>query len=78
VITPLTDLRRTSGSATNGTWTGTLTLPQGSPPGTYYLEAYVQDVSHWTTWMSPESPQANPAMPSEPVPGADRVTVVAE
>lgn len=35
--------RLTSGTRANGTWTGTFTLPQGLPPGTYHLKVYVWD-----------------------------------
>lgn len=77
LMTSLTDLRLASGSAKDGTWTGTLMLPRGTPPGIYYLEASVDDVAHATEWMSPDSPQAYmQGYPS--IPGDDHVTVLAQ
>ena len=32
-----------SGTIKDGTWTGTINLPQGLPPGTYYLRVYLWD-----------------------------------
>jgi hypothetical protein len=38
-----TGLSRGDGSSTDGTWTGQLTVPQGLPPGAYYVEFLVID-----------------------------------
>jgi hypothetical protein len=73
VGSPLVDLTLTSGTAQSGTWTGTLTLPQGAPPGTYWLQVGVSDTRHFVSYMSSGSPQW---VDDSPVPGNDRVTVV--
>lgn len=52
------DLQLTSGDATDGTWTGSIELPQGTPPETYYLQVWVQDPSHWRSYVSAGSPYA--------------------
>lgn len=55
------DLTLTSGDDSDGTWTGTLTLPQGSPPETYTFQVWVQDVSHFRSYVSASSPYAGDA-----------------
>lgn len=76
VTTPPLDLTRTSGTARDGSWTGRITLPQGTPPGTYYLVLTTQDANHWTDWMATDTSLG--AVDIQPISGDDRVTVVAE
>jgi hypothetical protein len=69
------DLELTSGTRVDGTWEGDITLPQGVPPGTYYLSVTVQDLTHWRHFVSVSSPAA--ADPENlPLHSDPRVTVV--
>jgi hypothetical protein len=47
-----------SGTQANGVWRLSIQLPQGFPPGTYALQVWARDTSHWRDWVSPESPAA--------------------
>ena len=64
------------GSMTDGTWQGDLTLPQGTPQGTYHVLVFVTDITHSTGFVGPSSPDAQGSgyqvLDSDPV-----VTVVA-
>jgi hypothetical protein len=44
----------TAGTRTDGTWTLTLTLPRGAPPGSYGVDLRVQDASHAVSFVPPE------------------------
>jgi hypothetical protein len=50
------DLVMTAGSATDGTWEGDLMLPQGTPPGTYHVLVFVDDIEHSTGFVGPSYP----------------------
>lgn len=50
------DLRLTSGTKVDGTWSGSYWVPQGTPPGTYYLQVMVNDPTHYRSYFSPGSP----------------------
>lgn len=48
-----------SGTRRDGTWTGAITLPQGLPPGTYYLKVTIWDrETNMTTYISSGHPDA--------------------
>jgi len=47
-----------SGDANDGTWDLPVTIPQGTPPGTYALQIWIQDAGHWQSYLSPSSPYA--------------------
>ena len=50
---------RTSGTARDGIWTVTLTVPKGAVGGTYNVDAYAEDrVSNDVSWMGPDAYQA--------------------
>lgn len=50
---------RVSGTAVDGVWRLTFTLPQGTPPGRYCLaQVWEQDRSHWRSWAPACSPYA--------------------
>ena len=57
----IVDLQLTGGTDTDGTWTGTLTLPQGSPPDTYAVQAWVEDTTHFRSYVSASSRYAGDA-----------------
>jgi len=65
------DGRLVSGTAVDGVWRLTFTLPQGTPPGRYCLtQVWVQDKSHWRSWAPDCSPYAGyssqqPVAPSQ-------------
>ena len=46
------------GTEQDGTWAAELQLPQGTPPGDYFFQAWVEDVSHSRSWVSAGSPYA--------------------
>ena len=46
---------RVSGTARDGAWTATLTIPKGSVGATYNLEVYAEDqVSNRASWIGPD------------------------
>lgn len=47
------DFTLTGGTATDGTWTGRVVVPQGTPPGRYGVQVWLQDVVHFTSWFTP-------------------------
>jgi len=49
------DLSLASGTHRDGTWTGTLNLPQGTAPGTYYVQTWVLDRTHSRIYASASS-----------------------
>lgn len=65
------DLALTGGTDVDGTWTGSYWVPQGTPPGTYYLQVVVSDPTHYRSYFSPGSPYASD-------PGAQLLTEPAE
>lgn len=73
-LLPRVELQLTKGTDTDGTWTGTLTIPQGSPPDTYALQAWVQDTSHFRSYVSSGSPYAGDSDQS-PLPGDAQLVV---
>jgi len=72
---PAADLHLTSGTRVDGVWEGDITLPQGVPPGTYYLSVTVEDLTHWRNYVAASSPTAtdpnNLVLSSDP-----KVTVI--
>jgi hypothetical protein len=48
--------RLTSGTPQDGWWTVDVVLPQGTPPGTYYLMVVASDSQHTVSFTSPGSP----------------------
>jgi len=70
-----TELELSSGTTTDGTWTGSIELAQGMPPGNYYLELIVRDLTHARRYESPES-YAYGWTINTPIPGDGWVTVI--
>lgn len=56
---PLVDFSLSSGTLQDGTWTGTLTIPQGFPPGEHYVAVSVWDGAHARTWAAAHHPLAS-------------------
>lgn len=53
-------LELTAGDDQDGTWTGSITLPQGIPPGTYYLKVVTWDHdTNMTAYVSSGHPDAD-------------------
>ena len=50
----------TSGTRTDGWWHFEVTLPQGTPPGSFGLQVAVQDAGHWRSWMTQTSAELPP------------------
>src|SRR3954454_10852613 len=67
-----------TGTRHDGIWHFDVTIPQGTPPGTYYLDIAVTDTSHVNSYVPPGSPYAD--QPSDtvmtPDQGAGTLTVV--
>ena len=72
---PPQDFVRTSGTKLDGIWETTFELPQGTPPGTYHLQVWVEDARHWRSYTSPDSPTYQPG--DVLIPG-DRTVVVVD
>jgi Ca2+-binding RTX toxin-like protein len=49
------DFQRISGTAQNGLWRATFVVPGGTPDGTYFIQASLQDSAHWESWVSSDS-----------------------
>lgn len=49
------DFTRTSGTAKDGVWKGSLVIPGGAPDGRYYLRAYLDDGTHFSNWTAEAS-----------------------
>jgi hypothetical protein len=66
-----------SGTVKNGVWRIPVEVPQGTPPGTYYSQVWVEDLTHWSSWVSPGSPYADqlPSLTSTQAPGGAVLTV---
>lgn len=73
-LVPLLDLALTDGTAVDGTWTGTFTLPQGSPPSTYWVQAWAEDVTHFRSYASSDAPFAGDP-DQTPLPGDPHLVV---
>jgi len=71
---PGINLHLASGTTIDGVWTGTITLPQGLPPGTYCISAGVSDTMHWRSYVSASAAAANPYQ--IPIASDPRVEVV--
>ena len=57
---PDQSLQLTSGDRASGTWSGSITLPQGFPPGTYYVKVITWDVdTNMTAYVSAGLPDAS-------------------
>jgi Ca2+-binding RTX toxin-like protein len=44
-----------SGTPEDGVWRLRLPIAQGTPPGTYRIQVWLEDVTHFTSWLSPGS-----------------------
>lgn len=53
------ELELAAGDRTDGIWRGSLTLPQGTPPGTYYLQVWAEDLSHFRSYVTDGGPHAD-------------------
>lgn len=60
---PSRSLELSSGDQANGAWRGSITLPQGLPPGTYYIKVITWDVD---TNMTATCPPASPTPRATP------------
>lgn len=47
------DLVLSAGDSSEGSWTGRLIVPQGTPPGRYGVHVSVEDVQHGVSWFTP-------------------------
>lgn len=66
-----------AGTANDGTWSGSIRIPQGTPPQTYYLQVIVWDAAmHVHTYVSSGSPQAAvyESLPTNPMVTIDDTT----
>lgn len=72
-----TTLELASGTVTDGWWQGDVVAPQGTPPGTYHLLAFVVDRSHGTGYTDPTGPFAN-GITYQALEGIPTLTVVDE
>ena len=63
-----------SGTRLDGWWEGQAVLPQGTPAGTYYLQAWITDARHWRSYVS----QPSAADPNALQITGDATVVVAE
>ncbi len=73
----------TSGTRTDGIWHLDLTVPQGTPPGSYPVMVWAEDSTHTRMWVPPTSPQVgvNPdvnVMTPEQMSGSDGTVTVLE
>ena len=73
-LVPVLDLALTDGTRTDGTWTGSFVLPQGSPPSTYWVQAWVEDITHFRSYASSDAPFAGEA-DQAPLPGDPHLVV---
>lgn len=67
------DFTLVAGTPLDGWWEGRVDLPQGTPPGTYYLQTWVQDAGHWRSYVAQPSASDPTALT---IPGDSTVTVV--
>lgn len=49
------DFQRISGTAQRGVWRATFVVPGGTPDGTYFIQASLQDSAHFESWVSSDS-----------------------
>jgi hypothetical protein len=47
--------QRVSGTTRDGVWRATFVVPGGTPDGSYFIQATLEDSSHWESWVSPDS-----------------------
>ena len=69
------ELTLTSGTARDGDWTGSVTIPQGTPPDVYVSQALITDTRHYRSYSGASSPFAGTSG-QLPLPGDPTVTVV--
>lgn len=69
------ELTLTSGTARDGDWTGSVTIPQGTPPDVYVSQALITDTRHYGSYSGASSPFAGTSG-QLPLPGDPTVTVV--
>ncbi|MFY0406527.1 calcium-binding protein [Solicola sp. PLA-1-18] len=50
------DFELVSGTRTDGVWRRTFVVPGGTPNGTYWIQATLEDQAHFTSWVSDDSP----------------------
>lgn len=60
----VSEAQRVSGTARDGVWRFTVDVVQGTPPGTYYLQVVVEDLTHWVTFVSPGYPHSESGIPT--------------
>jgi hypothetical protein len=49
------DFELVSGTPQDGVWRATFVVPGGTPDGSYFIQASLQDSSHFESWVSPDS-----------------------
>lgn len=49
------EFQRISGTAQDGVWRATFVVPGGTPDGTYFIQASLQDSAHFESWVSSDS-----------------------
>jgi hypothetical protein len=54
------DAVRIGGTPKDGVWRLSIPVAQGTPPGSYEVQLWVEDLTHWVSWFSPGSPHAQP------------------
>jgi Ca2+-binding RTX toxin-like protein len=74
----LAEFARVTGTARDGVWRSTVVLPQGTPPGVYAFQAWVEDKTHWRSYMSASYPNVEMHPEMEIMPWDPKVTVRAE
>jgi len=68
-------LSRVSGTAADGRWRGRMWVPQGTPPGLYYIELFVQDRNNLRSYASASWPGLGGTL-DEPIASDPTVRVV--
>lgn len=54
-ITWLQSFQLVSGTPQNGVWRATFVVPGGTPDGSYFIQAVLEDSSHFESWVSSDS-----------------------
>ena len=49
------DFQLISGTPQDGVWRATFVVPGGTPNGSYFIQASLEDSSHFESWVSPDS-----------------------
>lgn len=76
-IASVQNFRLVSGTPQDGVWRATFVVPGGTPDGTYFVQAALEDSSHFESWVSPDSGWTtdNHVLTPELAPTGDHFTV---